>query len=319
MRKGAKRGMPERILVVDDDPDIRDVLRITLETEGFEVSEAGDGEEALKAVKRIAPHLLILDMMMPKMNGDEVSRTLKKDLLLRHIPIIMLTGKGEIDDKVRGINAGVDDYLVKPFEPRELLARVKMIMRRTASALDANPLTKLPGNISIANEINGRIDQKRPFAVCYVDLDKFKALNDRYGFTRGDKIISELAKILLDSVNSAGDPDDFIGHEGGDDFVVVTAPGKADAVSQAIIKAFDSVAPSFYNEEDRKLGFVIAKDRQGKTKQFPLITVSIGIVTTENREIHHIAEVGEVGAELKKYAKSLEGSNYVKERREEKE
>ena len=309
--------MAEKILVVDDDPDIRDVLRITLEGEGYAVFEAADGEEALSSVKKVSPQLLILDFVMPKMNGHEVSQALKKDILLRHIPIIMLTGKGEIDDKVRGINAGVDDYLVKPFEPRELLARVKMIMRRTTSALDANPLTKLPGNISIVNEIESLIAQKKPFAVCYVDLDKFKVYNDKYGFSRGDEVISRTAKILIQAIHEAGNPDDFIGHEGGDDFVVVTTPQKAVPICEAIISAFDRVAPSFYNEEDRKAGFILGQDRQEKAVKVSLITVSIGIVTTENRTIVHVVEVGEVGAELKKYAKSLGGSNYVKERRQE--
>jgi len=309
--------MGEKILVVDDDPDIRDVLRITLEAEGYEVFEAGDGGEVLPAVKKFSPQLILLDFVMPKMSGPEVSLLLKKDILLRHIPIIMLTGKGELNDKVRGINAGVDDYLVKPFEPKELVARVRMIMRRTKSALDANPLTKLPGNTSIANEISIRIEQKQSFAVCYVDLDQFKALNDKYGFSRGDDVISQTAKILIQAVETTGNPDDFIGHEGGDDFVVMTTPQKADSLCRAIISAFDHIAPSFYNEEDRKAGFIVGKDRRGKVQKIPLITVSIGVVTTENRNISHVAEVGEIGAELKKYAKSLQGSNYVKERRQE--
>lgn len=310
--------MGEKILVVDDDPDIRDVLRITLEAEGYQVFEVEDGEKVIPAVKRYSPQLILLDFVMPKLSGPEVSLLLKKDILLRHIPIIMLTGKGEINDKVQGINAGVDDYLVKPFEPKELLARVKMIMRRTTSALDANPLTKLPGNTSIANEISARIEQEQPFAVCYADLDKFKALNDKYGFSRGDDAITRTAKILIHAVEELGNPDDFIGHEGGDDFVVVTTPQKAERICRAIISAFDQVAPSFYNEEDRKAGFIVGRDRQGKKMKIPFITVSIGVVTTENRVIRHVAEVGEIGAELKKFAKSLRGSTFVKERREEK-
>ena len=309
--------MGEKILVVDDDPDIRDVLRITLEAEGYDVVEVGNGGDVLPAVKKHSPQLILLDFVMPGMSGPEVSHVLKKDILLRHIPIIMLTGKGELNDKVQGINAGVDDYLVKPFEPKELIARVRMVIRRTKSALDANPITKLPGNISIANEVTSRIEQKIPFAVCYVDLDRFKALNDKYGFSKGDEVISRTAKILIQAVESAGNPDDFIGHEGGDDFVVVTTPQKADALCQAIISSFDQIASSFYNEEDRKAGYIMGRDRQGSVMQIPLITVSIGVVTTENRRIIHVAEVGEIGAELKKYAKSLQGSNYVKERRQE--
>ena len=150
----------EKIMIVDDDPDILDVLKITLEGEGYEVTEAPNGEEALGIIKKRAPDLLITDFKMPKMSGDKLCEILKEDILIQHMPIIMLTGKGEVTDKVHGINAGADDYMVKPFEPGELVARVKMVLRRTARNLDANPLTRLPGNVSILNEIQKRIDSK---------------------------------------------------------------------------------------------------------------------------------------------------------------
>ena len=307
----------ETILVVDDDPDIRDVVRIALEAEGYQVLEAPDGETALRMVRQSTPHLLIVDFVMPRLNGHEVCAVLKKDILLRHLPIIMLTGKGETSDKVRGMEAGADDYIVKPFEPKELLVRVKTLMRRTASDLDANPLTKLPGNVSIASEISTRIEKSEPLAVCYVDLDQFKSLNDQYGFERGDRLISETAKILIQVVEELGDPNDFVGHEGGDDFVVVTSPQKAEFICRKIVSNFDAASPTFYNEEDRKRGYLMGLDRQGKRVKIPLVTVSIGIVTNESRRISHVAEVGEIGAELKHYAKSLKGSKFVKERRQE--
>jgi diguanylate cyclase (GGDEF)-like protein len=305
----------ERILIVDDDPDILDVLKITLEGEQYEVIEARDGQEALKLVRANSPSLVILDYMMPKMNGLQVCQILKKDILLRHLPIIMLTGKGELSDKVEGIDAGADDYIVKPFEPVELLARVKMILRRTTRDLDANPLTRLPGNISILAEIESRIERKELFAVCYLDLDKFKSYNDKYGFEHGDEVIRQTARILIRTMQEIGNPDDFIGHIGGDDFVFITTPQKVDKFCQKIIKDFDTSAPNFYNEDDRKRGYIIGKDRQGNVYKITLLTISIGVVTNETRKIIHVAEVGEIGAELKSYAKSFEGSNYVKDKR----
>lgn len=305
----------EKILIVDDDPDILDVLKITLETEGYEVTEAHDGREALDIVKKITPDLLITDFKMPLMCGDELCSILKQDILVQHVPIIMLTGKGEVADKVHGINAGADDYLVKPFEPQELVARVRMALRRTARDLDANPLTRLPGNVSILNELQRRIDENKPFAVCYIDLDKFKAFNDKYGFEKGDEVIRNTARILINSVQEKGTPHDFIGHIGGDDFVIVTIPDKAGALCKNIIKQFDSMVPDLYNKGDKEKGYIIGKDRQGKTEKFPFISISIGIVSTEKRAIKHVAEVGEIGAELKEYAKSLKGSTYVTERR----
>jgi diguanylate cyclase (GGDEF)-like protein len=304
-----------KILVVDDDPDIRDILKLTLSEENYEVLEAVDGEEALKIITTKAPHLVLLDYKIPKIDGREVCRRIKKDLLLRHLPIIMVTAKGDIEDKVGGIDAGADDYVVKPFEPKELLARIRMILRRTERDLEANPLTHLPGNVSILNELSRRLESKSLFAVCYIDLDKFKSYNDKYGFEHGDEVIRETARILIRATQQFGNPDDFIGHIGGDDFVIVTTPKVVDNVCKKIINDFEKTAPSFYNPTDRKKGYIVAFDRKGKEQKVPLLSISIGIVTNEFRTIEHLAQIGEIGAELKAYAKRLERSNYIKDKR----
>ncbi len=308
--------MAEKILIVDDDPDIRDVLKLTLSEENYEILEAGDGEEALRIIRLVQPDLILLDYQMPKLDGREVCRRIKKDLLLRHLPIIMVTGKGDISDKVDGIDAGADDYIVKPFEPKELMAHVRMVLRHTSRDLEANPLTRLPGNVSILKELSERIEKTALFAVCYVDLDKFKVYNDKYGFEHGDEVIRETARLLIRATQEQGNPGDFVGHIGGDDFVVVTEPDKVDGLCQKIILDFETLAPSFYNDKDRKAGFIVGKDRQGQEQKVALISVSIGVVTNEHRKITHVAQIGEIGAELKAYAKSLERSNYVKDRRE---
>jgi diguanylate cyclase (GGDEF)-like protein len=227
----------------------------------------------------------------------------------------MVTGKGEVSDKVGGIDAGADDYVVKPFEPKELLARIRMILRRTARDLEANPLTWLPGNVSILNEISSCIESSALFAVCYIDIDKFKSYNDKYGFEHGDEVIRETARILIQSTQELGKPNDFVGHIGGDDFVIVTTPDVVDNLCRKIIADFEKKAPSFYNETDRKNGYIIGLDRQGKEQKIPLLSISIGVVTNEFRKIKHIAQIGEIGAELKSYAKSLERSNYIKDKR----
>jgi diguanylate cyclase (GGDEF)-like protein len=307
--------MSIRVLVVDDEEDIRDVLKITLEAEKYEVIEAENGEEALKIIAQKTPDLVLLDYKMPKMDGREVCRRVKKDILLRHLPIIMVTGKGEITDKVDGIDAGADDYIVKPFEPEELLAHIKMILRRAEIDLEANPLTRLPGNLSILKELNLRLDSKNLFAVCYIDLDKFKAYNDLYGFEHGDNVIKETARILLRTVKALGNPDDFVGHIGGDDYVVITTIPKAELIASRIIEDFDQAIQGFYSETDWKNGYIIAHDRQGAEKKSPLLSISIGIVTNEFRKIEHVAQIGEIGAELKSYAKSLKKSNFVVDKR----
>lgn len=302
------------ILIVDDSEDIRDILKLTLQ-DYYHISEASDGQTALDKIRNEPFDLVILDYKIPKIDGREVCITVKKDLLLSHLPIIMVTGKGEIADKVQGIDAGADDYIVKPFEPEELLARIKMVLRRTERDLDANPLTRLPGNISILNEINARLEKKSFFAVCYLDLDKFKNYNDYYGFEKGDRVIREFARILLLVKNASGNNDDFIGHIGGDDFVYITDIKNCDNICQIIIKEFDKIATSFYDEQAALTGFIIGEDRQGKKQKVPLLTLSIGIVTNEEQTITHVAQVGQIGAELKSYAKTLPGSKYVKNKR----
>lgn len=309
--------MGTKILIADDDPDIRDILKLTLAEENYETIEAANGEEALELIRAKPIDLVLLDYKMPKMDGREVCHLVKKDLLLQHLPIIMVTGKGEVSDKITGIDSGADDYIVKPFEPKELLARIRMVLRRTKRDLEANPLTRLPGNVAILNELSKCIDSKKQFAVCYADLDKFKAYNDKYGFEHGDNVIRETARILLSAVKEFGRPEDFVGHIGGDDFVFITTPEFSDKICEKVIRDFDKISPSFYNQEDREAGFIIGYDRQSKVHQIPLLSISIGVVTNQNRQIIHVAEIGEIGAELKKLAKSMEKSNYVKDKRQE--
>jgi diguanylate cyclase (GGDEF)-like protein len=304
----------QKILTVDDDPDILDVLSLTL-SDQYDVIQANNGEAGLQVVHQKIPDLIICDFNMPIMNGRDFCKALKKDILLRHIPVIMLTGKGEVQDRISGIEAGVDDYMVKPFAPDELLARIKMILKRTIRSLDANPLTHLPGNTSITEEMQACIDSEKIFAIGYADLDKFKAYNDHYGFERGDDVIKELARILIKHVRDIGGPNTFVGHIGGDDFVFIAEDALTDQICQRTIEDFDERIPSFYTPEDYKRGYIQGKDRQGNEQKFGLLGVSIGIVCNAKQKITHVAQIGEIGAELKKYAKSFEKSNYVRDKR----
>lgn len=307
----------EKILTIDDDPDILDVLELTL-ADHYEVIQAVNGKEGLRLVHSKNPNMIICDYMMPVMTGIEFCKTIKKDILLQHIPVIMLTGKGEVKDMIGGIEAGADDYIVKPFEPDALLARIKMILRRTVRSLDANPLTHLPGNTSIMEELQKCIDSKKTFAVGYADLDKFKIYNDKYGFERGDEVIRELARLLIRVLKEKAGQDVFIGHIGGDDFVFIAEDDKADDICLAIVTEFDRIAPSFYNDQDRQAGYIIGKDRLGNEIKTGLLSISIGIVSNSTHAITHVAQIGEIGAELKKFAKSFHQSNYVRDQRKNK-
>jgi len=303
-----------KILSVDDDPDILDVLEATLEDE-FDVVRAETGIEALKKTETEKPDMLILDYMLPDTTGIKICRELRSNPLFIHLPILMLTGKGEVEDKITGLNAGTDDYMVKPFSPQELIARVHMLIRRSTISLDANPLTRLPGNVSINTELKKLLDDKKRFAMLYIDLDNFKALNDYYGFERGDKVIKKLSRIIIDCMQKIGTVNDFIGHIGGDDFVVVTSADKAEAAAKLIISTFDKNCPQFYDESDRIKGYIETKAREGQLKTFPFITVSIGIVTNLYRTFSHTAQISSLGAELKASAKKIAGNSYALDRR----
>jgi diguanylate cyclase (GGDEF)-like protein len=304
----------ERVLIIDDDPDIRDVLDLSL-SEHYTVFAASNGKEGLEMVKTKNPDLIITDYNMPVMNGPEFCRQLRRDILLRHLPVIMLTGKSETKDMVTGIESGADDYLIKPFEPETLLARIRMILKRTLRSLDANPLTHLPGNSSIMEEIQARIDANKYFAVGYADLDKFKVYNDKYGFEHGDEIIRSAARILIDATQQFCGQESFVGHIGGDDFVFICDDDKADAISQKIIDDFDKMSPGFYSDEDRQAGFIMGVDRQGNTIKAGLVSISIGIVSNTHQKITHVAQIGEIAAELKKFAKSMNKSNFLRDQR----
>ncbi len=306
----------QRILIIDDNPDILDVLDLTL-SDMFEVTKANNGAEGLEKARIGNFDLIITDYMMPIMTGPEFCKELRKDIFLSHIPIIMLTGKGDVKDQVTGINSGADDYLIKPFEPESLLARINMIVKRTVRNLDANPLTHLPGNASIMEELQNLITANKPFAIGYCDLDKFKIYNDKYGFEKGDEIIKATARVIIQSCQEAGGASVFVGHIGGDDFVFASADELADKICLRIIDLFDTTAPSFYSDEDRQAGFIMGKDRQGNVTKAGLMSISIGVVSNTVQRISHVAQIGEIGAELKKFAKREGVSNYVRDRRNE--
>src|SRR5438552_263130 len=186
--------MPETILVVDDDPDIARFVEVNLRSVGYDVLVASDGEEALSRAEEVRPDLVLLDVMMPRIDGFEVAQRLRRNPRTASTSIIMLTAKALSSDKVMGLTAGADDYIIKPFDPIELLARVKTTLRRARDMRNLSPLTALPGNITIQDEIRHRIEADLQFAVLYCDLDNFKAYNDHYGFVKGDRVITATAR-----------------------------------------------------------------------------------------------------------------------------
>ena len=290
------------------------MLQAALQMARYDVRIAHDGQEALELVSQEPPDIVLLDVQMPRMNGFDVCKKIKSDVFLRHIPVLMLTAQGSVHNKVTGLESGADDYVTKPFDMDELLARIRTLLRRTRQGLEANPLTRLPGNVAIEKEIMQKMKDEAPFAVLYVDLNEFKAYNDTYGFVKGDDVIRETARIVVSSAEAAGG---FVGHIGGDDFVVVATPDHAEGLCKRIIAAFDAKSPAFYTPEDRTRGFITTRDRRGQVTQFPLISMSIGVVTNQLRKITSLGEVSKIGAEMKHFAKDQkeQKSAYAVDRR----
>jgi diguanylate cyclase (GGDEF)-like protein len=305
----------ESILVVEDDELIARLLKAELAGAGYEVRIASDGVEALDASFERCPDLVLADVMMPNMDGYEMTRRLREDPRTEAVSIIMLTARGVAADKLEGLTAGADDYIVKPYDADELLARIRGVLRRAEYMRSVSPLTGLPGNIRIEDEIEARIAHGLDFALLYLDLDNFKAYSDRYGFVRGDEALKATARVIRDTAKGVGSSATFVGHIGGDDFVVVTSPEHATAIAEEVIRRFDELSPTLYEPEDVARGFVEAEDRQGKRQRFPFVSISIGIATTAGRRFSHRAEAVQVATELKNYTKRTPGSSYTLDRR----
>ena len=307
--------MAEHILVVDDDPDVARFVEVNLRSAGYSVTVASNGEEAMDRALELRPDLVLLDVMMPKMDGFEVAQRLRRDSRTSSSSIIMLTAKALSSDKVLGLSSGADDYIIKPFDPVELLARVKGTLRRAREMRALSPLTGLPGNIRVQDEIRRRVAEDEPFSLLYADLDYFKAYNDHYGFVRGDRAIQGLARLINDVVHDMAGPQGFVGHVGGDDFIVIVPPDMGELVAKVLVERFDEVSPALYDSIDRDRGCIEVPDRQGNTKVFPMLALSIGVASTSARRFLHYGEAVTTATELKQFAKRDAGSSYALDRR----
>jgi diguanylate cyclase (GGDEF)-like protein len=307
--------MRETVLVVDDDPDVARFVEVNLRSAGYEVALGGDGEEAVRWAVELRPDLVLLDVMMPKLDGFEVAQRLRRDPRTASSSIIMLTAKALSSDKVLGLSSGADDYIIKPFDPVELLARVKGTLRRAREMRALSPLTGLPGNIRIQEEIERLVADRAPFAVLYADLDHFKAFNDHYGFVRGDQAIELLARLATDILHEVSGPGGFVGHVGGDDFIVIVPPPEAERVASALATRFDVHAPGLYEADDAARGYIEVEDRKGARVRFPLLSVSIGVASTARRWFQHYGEAVAVATEMKAVAKRRSGSAFAVDQR----
>ncbi len=301
----------EEILVVDDSPTMARLLEMGLTNAGLSVRIANDGRVGLQMALESCPDLVLADVMMPGLNGVELTQQLRDDPRTASCTIILVTAINDAAAKLEGFDAGADDYIVKPFDIVELLARVKGALRRAKVLRAQSPLTRLPGNVRIQEEIEVRVRRQTHFSLLYVDLDNFKAYNDKYGFLQGDRVIQMTARVLQDVAIELGGSEAFVGHVGGDDFVVIGELGQEQDLAEAVIARFDQAIPAVYDEIDRSQGYIETLNRRGELQRFPLVGVSIGIATTERRTYSHYAEAVTVATEMKTFTKKTAGSSWA--------
>lgn len=305
----------QRILVADDDPHVRHLLETSLLSDGYAVLSAADGHELVQMAQRYTPHLVLVDLVMPQMDGYEAIRQMRNDTRISHIPMLILTAHMRPDEIVVGFDTGADDYIAKPFEISEVLARVRSHLRRAARQPLLNPLSGLPGGALLAQELQSHFERHLPLALLHADLDNFKTFNDTYGFSRGDRAILLVATLLQAAIANHGNSGDFIGHIGGDDFVVLTTPERVDTICRETLAGFDRDVQQFYLPEDWQRGYLTGVDRFGVLRRFRLLSLSIGGTTNSNRAFGDVEEFARAAAEMKHYAKLQSGSYYAIDQR----
>jgi diguanylate cyclase (GGDEF)-like protein len=299
------------ILVVEDERLIDGGLKETLEFEGYRVTTILNGEDAVQFALRETPHLIILDIMLPGIDGYEVVRQLRSHPKSMHIPIIILSALDEPADKIRAYECDVDGYITKPYDTDELLARVHRQLRRVQQNY-LSPLTNLPGGLQVVRAINYKLGKMQPWSILYLDLDNFKAFNDVYGFLAGNDMILLVGGICQNVVYECGNTDDFVGHVGGDDFVILTTPDRVNTLCMRIISGYKEKSTTLYRPEDLRRGSINGIDRKGGAYQFPLVSLSIGVVNNQIYMPHSIQEVSYLAAEAKRHAKqSTSNISYI--------
>ena len=291
------------ILIVDDEKFIRHLLRAELEKLGYHVRDAEDGRSALDEIHRQPPDLVLLDLMMPNMEGTEVCRELRQSARTSSIPVIMLTKVDSPDEMIRALNCGANDYLTKPHRPGELDARVRNALDLRDQLRDESPLTRLPGNTQIERELRRRVATQVPFTYLYLDIDDFKPFNDLYGHGRGDQLILATAELLRRCLEEHGAETDFIGHVGGDDFVVMCSPERAPEIAEAIARGFDDMVVEHLDARERQRECIEVQGRTGRLERHRLTSLTVAMVGGLGQVFEHAAQVSARAAEVKRNAK----------------
>jgi GGDEF domain-containing protein len=306
----------KRILIISSDENLKKVLHFCFDGWGYEVFIHDSPVTDINYIKKTSPDAIVVDVYSASKHHLSICRFLKEDLFTAFIPVITLINKRQLREELLQLKQGVDDYLIKPPDPLDLRVRIEMAIKRSQYSFYTSPLTGLPGGRLIEETLNEKIEKNSFFCFGYIDIDNFKYFNDVYGYVNGDKIIMQTAYILYTTIKKFGNRDDFIGHIGGDDFVFISSIDRSLEISRNFICMFDNIVPFHYSIEDRRRGFIMARDRSRKVKKASLVSVSVALINRSNPdEFKNIVEINEKITEIKTYLKQIPGSKFMADRR----
>jgi diguanylate cyclase (GGDEF)-like protein len=288
-----------RLLIVEDDFDISNMLRIYFDSQGYETIIATRGEEALEMCRRSLPNLVILDIVLPDVDGYEVCRKLRGNLRTSHIPIIFLTQKDERSDQIAGLELGADDYITKPFDLQLLMLRVEGALRRAGWLSLTSPVTGLPSSKLIEEQLR-KLMRRKDWSVLYLGINHISDFNDVYGFVAGDDVLRFTAMLLAEVVDELGSGSEFIGHVGGDDFIIIGSPKDAPKIKKRMTQRFNEEAETFYGFKDRERGYIEVDDGTGQVQKVPLMSLVVGLIHHDSAPFADIREITEVAAEARR-------------------
>ena len=308
--------MAYKILLAERDQETLNLMETRLKARDYEVFLATHSDEALRLVQKIKFDVVLIGSSMECINGMDLSIKMKQSLLGLSMPIIFIADENGLRELILSRERGFDDFLIKPFDALSLQLRIELNLTRARERLQANPLTNLPGNVAIEENIKKRISQNEFFSVCYLDINNFKSFNDRYGFERGDRVIQHVAQLMAKCLEKTGaSKNSFLGHIGGDDFIAVMDTDYEELFAQECLQEFDRIIVTHYDEADRKKRQVMVKNRNGVPCAFPLMSLCIAAITNQFRAYRNLGEIARDAAELKSYLKTQPGSHYLQDRR----
>lgn len=288
-----------RLLVVEDDQDIANMLKIYFASQGYDVDVALRGLDALEKTRHAMPHLIVLDIMLPDIDGYEVCRRLRTTTRTSHVPVIFLTQKDERSDKLQGLELGADNYITKPFDIEELKLYVHNAIARSERESLTDPQTGLPAGRLIEDQLR-RIIRAKSWALLDIRLNNYEAFKDVYGFIAANDVLRTTAMLLGEVIDAQGTPNDFLGHAGGDNFVVITSETAAETLRSILKTRFKAEVEPHYNFIDRQQGYVMAMNAEGRLEQTPLMTMAAGIVSPSQNIFADIREITELAAEARR-------------------